>query len=112
MTYSILSYSNFNDIVKKAVARLGLDKDKFGTHSCRSGGATDLAPNVTEHELLVSGRWADSRSIRSYVEMTDESRFHMNSMLQSRIDTSDATLGGERENPKSTAIPFVVSTFR
>ena len=109
---SILSYASFNDIVKKAVGKLGLDKDKFGTHSCRSGGATDLAPNVTEHELLVSGRWADPRSIRSYVEMTDESRFHMNNILQSRIGSSDLTLTEERESTKSSTIPFVVSKFR
>ena len=81
----ILSYATFRDIVKSLVAKIGLDPSVYGTHSLRSGGATALAPNITEHELLTSGRWSDSRSIRSYVEMSDLSRYSISNMLQSTI---------------------------
>ena len=81
----ILSYVSYHDIVKRMVTKIGLDPSLYGTHSLRSGGATALAPDVTEHELLVSGRWADSRSIRSYIQLSDEYRFNMNKMLQNTI---------------------------
>ena len=81
----ILSYASFRDIFKKMVTLIGLNPSDFGTHSGRSGGASDLAPFVTEHELLTSGRWKDSRSIRSYVEMEDESRISINAKLQENI---------------------------
>ena len=92
----ILSYSCFRDIVKNGVTALGLDCRKYGTHSCRSGGATDLAPHVSEHDLLVTGRWADARSIRSYVEMPDCSRFQISNLLQNNL-TSKSKKGLEPE---------------
>ena len=64
---------------------MNLDPNEYGTHSCRSGGASALAPHVTEHELLTTGRWKDSRSIRSYVEMSDVSRLSISEMLQKSI---------------------------
>ena len=81
----ILSYASYREIVKNLVSKIGLDPKIYGTHSLRSGGATALAPLATEHELLTSGRWKDSRSIRSYVELSDASRFKMNGLLQSAI---------------------------
>ena len=84
----ILSYASFRDIVKNLVAKIGLDPSIYGTHSLRSGGATDLAPNTSEFELLTSGRWSDSRSIRSYVELSDSHRFEINNILQSAIVTN------------------------
>ena len=86
---SILSYSSFRDIIKKSVLKIGLNPDNFSTHSCRAGGATDLAPHVTEHELLTTGRWADSRSIRSYVDLKDEHRYEINRILQGKIDVNN-----------------------
>ena len=81
----ILSYSSYRDIVIKLIKRIGLDPKDYGTHSLRSGGATQLAPNVTELELLTTGRWRDARSIRSYVEMTDSSHLEISNILQLSI---------------------------
>ena len=89
LTNKILPYTSFRDIVKNGVSSLGLDCKKYGTHSCRSGGATDLAPHVSEHDLLVTGRWADARSIRSYVEMPDCSRLNISNILQSNLTSRD-----------------------
>lgn len=84
---STLSYSTFRDIIKSCIVRIGLNPVNFSTHSCRAGGATDLAPHVTEHELLTSGRWADSRSIRSYVDLKDSERFEISKILQNKISS-------------------------
>ena len=88
LSNKILAYTSFRDIVKKAVRKIGLDDKLYGTHSCRSGGATDLAPRVSEHDLLISGRWADARSIRSYVEVSDQERFEMSGILQSSMGSN------------------------
>ena len=76
-----LSYSSYRLIVKRAVSNLGFDSKEFGTHSCRAGGATDLAPFISQYELLLTGRWADPRSIGSYVETPDERRYQISRTL-------------------------------
>ena len=86
----MLSYATFRDIVKSFAIKIGLDPVIYGTHSLRSGGATDLAPNISEFELLTSGRWSDSRSIRSYVELSDSHRFEINNILQSAISANNS----------------------
>ena len=98
-TNKILSYATYRDTIKQAVTKIGLDPKIYGTHSLRSGGATDLAPVVTEHELLTSGRWSDPRSIRSYVEMSDNLRYEISDTLQSTFSVgktqSDPNQGSE-----------------
>ena len=84
-TNNILSYTTYNDITKKMVKSIGLEPSNYGTHSCRAGGATDLAPHVTQHDLLVSGRWSDPRSIRRYVELSEEKRIELSNILQDAI---------------------------
>ena len=76
-----LPYDVFRSVVKTAVSKVGLDPKEFGTHSARSGGATALFPFVNQYELLVSGRWADPRSLGSYVEIPASNRFEINSRL-------------------------------
>lgn len=76
-----LSYQSYRGIIKNSAKELGLNPDDFGTHSCRAGGATDLAPQISQFELLLSGRWTDSRSIGSYVETPNERRYEINSYL-------------------------------
>ena len=85
LTNKRLAYTSYRDIVKRAVKSIGLDEKMYGTHSCRSGGATDLAPHISEHELLITGRWSDPRSIRSYVELSEGSRYEISGILQSNI---------------------------
>jgi hypothetical protein len=60
---------------------IGLNLEKFGTHSCRAGGATHLASQDWQHEPLVSGHWKDPRSLGSYVEFSDKQRFSLSSKL-------------------------------
>ena len=76
-----LAYDVFSSVVKTAVSKLGLDPKEFGTHSARSGGASALFPFVNQYELLISGRWADPRSLGSYVEIPASNRFDINSRL-------------------------------
>ena len=81
----ILSYASYRDITKKFIQKIGLDPDSYGTHSMRSGGATLIASRVTEDKLLTTGRWSNSRSIRSYVEMSDTARYNISGILQNNI---------------------------
>ena len=83
---SKLSYQSYRDIVKNSVKNIGLNPNDFGTHSCRAGGATDLAPQISEFELLLSGRWADSRSIGSYVETPTERRYEISNFLNINLN--------------------------
>ena len=76
-----LSYDSFNKIFKNAVTMLGLNPEEFGTHSARSGGATSLAPFVSQYDLMMNGRWSDPRSIGSYVETPSSIRFQTNEIL-------------------------------
>ena len=81
----ILSYATYRDTVKQLIEKIGHDPKDYGTHSMRSGGATELASDISEFELLTTGRWSDARSIRSYVEMSDSARFDISRTLQSTI---------------------------
>ena len=76
-----LPYESFNKIIKNAVIKLGCNPDEFGTHSARSGGASCLAPHISEYDLMLNGRWSDPRSIGSYVETPSAHRFEINEIL-------------------------------
>ena len=76
-----MSYDCFLKITKNAVISLGLNPAEYGTHSARSGGATRLAPFVSEYDLMLNGRWSDPRSIGSYVETPNDERFKTNEIL-------------------------------
>ena len=76
-----LSYDVYNKIYKDAVSKLGLNPDNYGTHSARSGGASCLAPHISQFDLMLSGRWSDPRSIGSYVETPDVRRYEINEIL-------------------------------
>ena len=78
-----LSYSSFRLILKGAVESAGADSSLFGFHSCRSGGATDLATNLSSYELMTAGRWKDPRSLAHYVEIPDARRLEWSRSLQS-----------------------------
>ena len=78
---SCISYAKCRDIIKEKVKSIGLDPNLYGTHSCRSGAATILASRVTPFELLVSGRWADARSLNNYVEIAENRRFQISENL-------------------------------
>ena len=67
--------------MKQTVAKQGLNPDEYGTHSARSGGATALYPLTNQYEIMLSGRWADPKSLGSYIEIDPSCRFEINSRL-------------------------------
>ena len=77
-----LSHAKCLEIVKSKTRDLGCNANEFGTHSARSGGATTLAPRVSPFELMLTGRWADARSLRNYVEVGEERRFQISEHLR------------------------------
>ena len=78
---SSISYSKCRDVIREKVIKIGLDPNLYGTHSSRSGAATLLAERVTPFELLITGRWADARSLNNYVEIGEERRFQISEKL-------------------------------
>ena len=76
-----LTYNQCRTIMMSEVKETGHESKAFGTHSFRSGGASTLAPKVSPFELMLSGRWADARSLRNYVEVSEERRFDISKSL-------------------------------
>ena len=76
-----LSHAKCLEIVKNKTSDLGYNAKDFGTHSARSGGATTLAPRVSPFELMLTGRWADARSLRNYVKVDEDRRFQISEQL-------------------------------
>ena len=78
---SKLSYNSYLKLLKSCLSLYGYNPDQYGFHSCRSGGATSLASQVTKYELLNGGRWKDARSLSHYVKLSDKRRMQFSSML-------------------------------
>ena len=76
-----LSHAKCLEVVKSKTRDLGYNANEFGTHSARSGGATTLAPRVSPFELMLTGRWADARSLRNYVKVDEGRRFQISEQL-------------------------------
>ena len=76
-----LTYDQCRGILTNKIKELGYQSKTYGTHSFRSGGASTLAPKVTPFELMLSGRWADARSLRNYVEVSEDRRYDISKNL-------------------------------
>ena len=64
-----LSYFRAREIVLQAFGSLGYDKQKFGLHSLRSGGATAAAnAGLNERLLKQHGRWKADLAKDGYVQ--------------------------------------------
>ena len=76
-----LSYNTFRKILRTLLTKFGHNPGQYGFHSCRSGGASSLAPHVTRAELQSAGRWKDSRSLTQYVKISDKRRLEFSQVL-------------------------------
>lgn len=47
-----ISYSRVRELFKSSLESIGVEKDKFGLHSLRSGGATSAANNLVPFQLF------------------------------------------------------------
>ena len=64
-----ISYSNMRAGMLAAFESIGLDSRLFGTHSCRSGGATLAAAcSVPDRLWMEHGGWKSSRAAVGYVK--------------------------------------------
>ncbi|ETL84294.1 hypothetical protein L917_15851 [Phytophthora nicotianae] len=67
----VLTANVLGDAIKTAVASIGADPAKFGTHSMRSGGATALFAAGTDRlTIKIFGRWS-SDAFELYTRMND-----------------------------------------
>ena len=64
-----LSYTRTRELLLDALSKAGFEKQKFGLHSLRSGGATQAAHNrIPERLLKAHGRWKSDLSKDSYIK--------------------------------------------
>ena len=64
-----ISYTRAREILLSALDSIGLDKNKFGLHSLRSGGATAAAEAGIEDRLFKKhGRWKSEKAKDGYVK--------------------------------------------
>lgn len=67
-----LSYTRAREIFLFHMSELGLDKDKYGLHSLRSGGATAAATRgVSDRLIKKHGRWKSDKAKDGYVREND-----------------------------------------
>ena len=74
-----LSYTRVCELIKEAIASIGLDPQPYSTHSLRSGGAIFMANSHTGNPnlnrlLKLQGRWKSDSSKDMYVQDSLESR--------------------------------------
>ena len=77
-----LSYSRVRELFKFSLDSIGVDKDKFGLHSLRSGGATSAANNSVPDRLFkIHGRWKSENVKDGYVQVTVKDKLSVSSNL-------------------------------
>jgi hypothetical protein len=63
-----LSYTRAREIVRSALATLGVNNRKFGLHSFRSGGATAACKfGISDRLFKIHGRWKSENAKDGYV---------------------------------------------
>lgn len=70
-----ISYTRARELLLDALSEVGLEKEKFGLHSLRSGGVTQAAHNrVPERLLKTHGRWKSDLSKDGYIKENVKNR--------------------------------------
>jgi hypothetical protein len=80
----LLSYSSYRLILRQKLISCHLDPNLYGFDSCGKGGATSLAPHVSQFKLLTVGRWKDPRLLSHYVEISEGRKLDISTQLLSR----------------------------
>lgn len=77
-----LSYSRCLELLKNALASVGLDPKRFGLHSLRAGGASAAANlGVPDRLFKKHGRWRSETAKDSYIEDSEQSRLEVSMNL-------------------------------
>ena len=79
----VLSYTRTREIVLQALSSLGYEREKFGLHSLRSGGATLAANNgVSDRLFKRHGRWKSETAKDGYVKDSLDALLSVSRSLQ------------------------------
>jgi len=94
-----LSYERYKSIIKRTAVFCGFDSKRFGTHSCRIGGATILAADGhPNHNIQKAGGWS-SLSFLDYIQWTQASWDSiLSSLVNPKVFTNDQM---KRMNPSA-----------
>lgn len=81
-----LSYSGYRVRLKRHLACVGLDPNRYGTHSFRSGGATAGNQLGIDRRLLMQhGRWVSDKSFDGYLEDTLRKKLSVSSKVFEKV---------------------------
>ena len=79
---SPMSYNSVRQSLRTALTNIGLNPDRFGTHSLRAGGATAAAIAGVPDELIqLQGRWRTQSSMTRYVQRPQDKRLAVSQAL-------------------------------
>ncbi len=78
-----ITYSELRRLMLDKFEAIGLDRAKFGTHSCRAGGAT-LAANLSVPDQLwrEHGGWRSVRAALGYVKTARAAKLSVTRAMQ------------------------------
>lgn len=77
-----LSYTRAREILLSTLDSIGLEKQKFGLHSLRSGGVSAAAHNrVPERLLKAHGRWRSEKAKDGYIKENLNNRISVSKKL-------------------------------
>jgi hypothetical protein len=91
-----IAYAKLRELFLTKFAAIGLDTTKFGTHSCRAGGATLAANNGVPDKLWMEhGGWRSARAAHGYVATAHSLKEEvMRAMLHAPPNSTDKEAGG------------------
>lgn len=74
-----ISYSNMRELMLEKFESIGLPRDRFGTHSCRAGGATAAAnAGVPDRVWMEHGGWRSHRAAAGYIKTSLQVKLSVN----------------------------------
>lgn len=87
-----IAYPELRTLFLEKFAAIGLDTKKFGTHSCRAGGATLAANNGVPDKLWREhGGWRSARAAQGYVKTAHELK---SSVTQRMVESGSGQANG------------------
>ena len=70
--FAACSYSTVRKWLQRALTAYGFDASSFRTHSCRRGGATEMARlGYTLPQIMLAGRWQSDKSCKLYLQRAE-----------------------------------------
>lgn len=79
------TYSTYSKELKEWINGIGLNAAKYGTHSARRGGATELKEmGLPDEVVMAAGRWKSLKSMQRYIDWNVDFTLRAREVLKAR----------------------------